>query len=939
LRTEPQIVHEDDEPFVFSFFQDISMNSQVVKLTVSLTSQTNKVYSLTNKYLDGWRRYDRVTNLWNPKRKQQIEKLRPTCDNLDSAMSYFQGIRETVETQSVIKDIDFLQVDMASVAVGVARQAELWKNDYGDVLLTTSNSLLTKLQDRITLLEEQVASETSDLEALKFVLNIIAEIANMLQDVELEMVDITERYRTLARYNITVPEEEMKAALTIETRWRQLYVNSRTRDLRLVDTKQQFREVTKQQDTEFRDVLYNLRKDFQDSGPGVSTTTLDDGVELLAEYKRKITQLNKIKAELINAQNLFNLDVKAYPDLQQTIVDVEKLSKIYDLYSQFKEFQMNMSSMLWGDLDISALQKGADDLERTAKKFPKELKEIFTFKMVEARLVNFKEALPLVVNLKNDAMKSRHWQKLMDVTGVAFDISLKTLTLSNIFSMDLHKVAADVEEIINEAVQEAKIENELAMIDAAWRNNSLVVVKYKKDGVDRGFILRAADDLKLELEDHMLNLQTISGSRFVGAFVDRVRKWEKTLNVVSECLEMWFTVQRKWAYLEGIFIGAEDIRQQLPEEAKRFDAIDKLFKTIMTATSKNPNVVDACSSDNRLTVLSQLSDRLDGCQKSLSDYLDTKRASFPRFFFISDDELLSVLGNSDPTSIQIHLLKLFDNVKEMQFGRNNKVVEGMSSVETEGFTFRTPSNVDGPVESWMTACEDEMHVSLRDITKEGVFHYAKHERTAWLVMVLGMVGLVGSQIWWTWEVEDTFRQAKEGNKYAMKDLESKLTGQLNDLVAMVRDKLDGITRKKVNTLLIIDVHARDIVDGFVRESVLNAKEFAWESQLRFYWDRDVDDCIIRQCTGKFRYGYEYMGLNGRLVITPLTDRCYMTLTQALTFKLGGSPAGPAGTGKTETVKDLAKSLALPCFVINCGDGLDYKVRFFCSTVPWRLSDN
>jgi dynein heavy chain len=111
---------------------------------------------------------------------------------------------------------------------------------------------------------------------------------------------------------------------------------------------------------------------------------------------------------------------------------------------------------------------------------------------------------------------------------------------------------------------------------------------------------------------------------------------------------------------------------------------------------------------------------------------------------------------------------------------------------------------------------------------------------------------------------------------------------------------------------------------FVRDSILNEKEFAWESQLRYYWSSKDDDMVIKQCTGSFAFGYEFEGLNGRLVITPLTDRCYMTITQALTFNLGCSPAGPAGTGKTETVKDLAKGMAIPCFVTNCGEGLDYK---------------
>ena len=197
------------------------------------------------------------------------------------------------------------------------------------------------------------------------------------------------------------------------------------------------------------------------------------------------------------------------------------------------------------------------------------------------------------------------------------------------------------------------------------------------------------------------------------------------------------------------------------------------------------------------------------------------------------------------------------------------------------------------------------------------------DRTEWIKKQVGMIALVGTQVWWTFSVEDVFERVKKGDIHAMKNELAKQSKDLLDLITLIRQDINTNLRKCVNTLIILDVHAREIVSDFVRDSVLNAKEFAWESQLRFYWDREKDNIVIRQCTGTFDYCYEYQGLNGRLVITPLTDRCIMTLTTALTFRLGGSPAGPAGTGKTETVKDLAKGLACRCVVTCCGETLDY----------------
>jgi len=931
--------NEESEIEYPHFGQKVIMCKKIMDLQDVLLKKVDEVCKSIEDRAQTFLHY---SNIWMDDRKGIVENFKqriPSIAEFDSKFSTYRSLSLEVSKLSKQYIISFSKVDFQPVIDSIQSECGQWMSSYGSALSEILNEQVQNMHSNLTRILGDMKREMKERADLEFVLQTINYVRDSSVSMEREIQEIEERSRTLSIYSLPHPEGSDVLIVDFQKRWFDIVDQAKILDQSLMTTKDKFTQYTKDEVASFITEVNSFNEKFIRDGPGNPNTPMDQGLALVLKYKQDHKELCQRRDELHLAEKLFGIDKTPYPQLTLITSQLQNFQLIFQLYDDQTRTMNEWSQMLWSDVDINMLISGIDGFEFQLRKLPHELRGLPPYEFIKQNLSTFKESLPIFQDLKNEALRERHWSEMMVKTGAGIDFKPNAVTLANIFKMNLVQFADVIQEVTNTAMKELSIEKGIQELAETWNKMRFTVHIYKRTPTaveERGLILSGIDDILSTLDDNKMKLQTLSSSRFVGYFQKQVREWEILLSQVGDLVTVWLQVQLKWMYLESIFIGSEDIKMQLPEEAAMFKGIDEKWNRLMQETRKNTLVIAAAKSSDRITTLQHLATTLDKCQRSLSDYLETKRIAFPRFFFISDDELLSILGSGDPHAVQQHMIKLFDNCESLIFKnqRGSTVATGMISSEKESFDFRTPTAAEGPVEEWMSSIEKEMQKTLYQIMKEAVISYPKHARTDWITQYIGMTVLMVSQIWWTYEVEDAFRQVRAGNKLAMKQIRQKLVGQIDDIVAMVRSNLDRLARKKINTLIIIDVHARDLVDGFVRDSILDAREFQWESQLRYYWDRSQDNVIIKQCTGSFYSGYEYMGLNGRLVITPLTDRCIMTLTQALAMGFGGSPAGPAGTGKTETVKDLAKAMCRLCNVFNCGEGLDHKAmaRIFSGLV-------
>ncbi|CAN9508871.1 unnamed protein product [Ophioblennius macclurei] len=852
----------------------------------------------------------------------------PTLESFREQVDSYEKIYEEVQGLDPVRVFNgWMRVDGRSMKCALLNIIKKWSFMFKQHLIDLVTNSLSDLESFIVAAEAGLGQrvEEGDYGGLVAVMGHLLAVKERQSTTDTMFEPLQETIALLKEYEQELPDVVYKQLEELPEKWKNakkqaVVVKQQVAPLQAIEVTSLRRKCAT-----FEVEQHTFRERFRKEGPFRFDS--ESPYQMLDVFHQQISEREAVMASLVASASLFEVTVSDYKQLRQCRREVGLLKELWDMTTTVESSMASWKTTPWREINVEDMELECKRFSKDIRGLDKEVRAWEAFTGLDSRVKNLLVSLRAVAELQNPAIRARHWHQLMAATGVRFTMDQET-SLADLLQLNLHCFEDEVRGIVDKAVKEMGMEKVLSELNSTWTGMQFQYEPHHRTQVP---LLRSDEELIETLEDNQVQLQNLMSSKYIAHFLDEVSSWQSKLSVADSVISIWFEVQRNWTHLESIFIGSEDIRSQLPEDSRRFEGIDADFKELANAVHQTPNVVEATNKTGLFAKLEDIQSRLSLCEKALAEYLDTKRLAFPRFYFISSADLLDILSNgTNPQQVQKHLSKLFDNMAKMRFRADgegsapSKTGMGMYSKEEEYVAFNQPCDCDGQVEMWLNRVLDTMRSTVRHEMTEAVTAYEEKPREQWLFDYPAQVALTCTQIWWTSDVGMAFARLEEGYDNALKDYYKKQVSQLNTLISMLVGQLTPGDRQKVMTICTIDVHARDVVAKMISQKVENSQAFVWLSQLRHRWDEKEKQCFANICDAQFLYSYEYLGNTPRLVITPLTDRCYITLTQSLHLTMSGAPAGPAGTGKTETTKDLGRALGIMVYVFNCSEQMDYK---------------
>ncbi|KAI8619674.1 dynein heavy chain [Chytriomyces sp. MP71] len=880
------------------------------------------------EYINKWLQYQ---SLWDLQTESIYNYIGEDLTKWQQLVLEVKKARTTFDNSETEKSFGSMVVDYEQVQTKVNAKYDQWQreilNKFGGHMANSMKSFFTIISKARTELEQRGVEGTSTADAVEmitFVQDLKKKLVQWSEDVEL----FKSSQKVLERQRFVFPSDWLYVE-NVEGEWNAFNEIYKRKNASIQEHTAAFQTKIVSEDKILEKKITDIVQEWDKEKPIQGEIPYDVASNALSIFEGRVARLTEENETLNKAKESLDLELFADNRLAPVMEELKDLKSVWSSLSTIWIAYGDIKEASWATIAPKKIKQSIDHLLNDMKELPSKMRSYAAFDYLQEMLRGLLKSMPLITELKSEALRERHWKPLLKALKLE-KVLPSDLTIGHLWEADLKKNERAIRDVVVEAQGEMALEEFLKQVREVWNTYEVELVNYQ----NKCRLIKGWDELFAKCSEHINSLTAMKHSPYFKAFEEEATAWEDKLNRIHSLFDVWVDVQRQWVYLEGIFNGNADIGQLLPLETMKFKNIDGEFMATMKKVQKDPFVLKVLTIDSILKSMERILENLGKIQKALGEYLERQRSAFPRFYFVGDEDLLEIIGNAkDVDHIQKHFKKMFPGVARIELSEDQSTVLAVASHEGEVVELKNPVSIkENPkINEWLTLLEKEVKVSLALWLSEAVaalngFYYEADNSDkfqGWLEKYPAQLIVLSAQIVWTTSVEDGLWDS--GNLETSTGLVDRSLSILADLVLT---DLPPIRRRKCEHLITELVHQRDVIRELAKQGVKDKKDFEWLYHMRYYValnaENPLESLQIKMGDATFFYGFEYLGIPDRLVQTPLTDRCYLTLTQALASRLGGSPFGPAGTGKTESVKALAVQLGRFCLVFCCDENFDFQ---------------
>ena len=919
-----------------TFYEWVAKDKEIVKVILLLTGSIEGTKNKVETFLSEFSEFEWLWKLDIVKTQQEVSA------HATSNESYEKELKKLMETESKINKIPAsVQIGAMELKTDKIKESMLrilgnWKKEYLSDLTKKVKNRVDRLKDEIKRLSVRAKRPVKDLATLGEVMQTLDDIRNKESEIKIQLKPVSEIYNLLEVYlkGVQDKEEENQKKL-LEQEWKKLVLEAENRRTKLQQEQTEHkRELIKN----IKDLVNDAKEfcmEFREKGPNVPGILPSEALDRLKSFKSKHDEVLKRKRENCErGEKIFNLTHKKYEELDQTDKEMTWLLSLYQLYSSVLNDITAWKEITWMDINkyLQEMNEKIQEYDRKCENLDEQLKKLPAYYELKNYVDNFIQTIPLVTLMSKASVLPRHWESdLASKIKKPVTFARETFTLGNFMDMNLIGYAEEIKEISKAAGEQLSIENQLRDIAMHWQTEDfeLITTARKKD-VPCALDPKKIEDIINKLEEHQTRINTMTAWRSSTPHQEKLaqasNKYSEIYDTINKCMK----VQKIWQFLEPVF-HTQDIAKQMVQESKRFAQIEKDWTKIIEKINEEKNVVRCCENDMVKGLLSSLEESLEFCQKKLDTYLEKKRKEFSRFYFVSDTEVLNVLSQgSDPAAVQYHLPSLFDGITNIEFdGPEKKNITKLMCVYNDKYMeeLKLCNAVrveQQKIEDWLATLVNEMRRTVKKTIEDAIleteliiFQSSGKDISGTIERYPAQICQIILRAIWTHAVEQG--RAETTGKRPNKDLiQTEMSGIVNTLKDMLRKTEDPeniLRRTKLESLITVQVYQTDAYNKII------GGDFEMEKQktIRMEWMHEEKELKVKITDFSFQYFYEFLRATEKLVITPLTDRCYISIAQAINLQCGNCIIGPTSVGKTETIKDMGRTLGLLVINTNCSE--------------------